>query len=44
VWDAVRDFGALHHRLVPGFVVEARLEGDDRVVTFFNGAVYASDW
>jgi hypothetical protein len=38
-WDAVRDFGALHQRLVPGFVVQAHLEGNDRVVTFFNGTV-----
>src|ERR1700733_2879582 len=40
VWAAVRDFGALHERLVPGFVVDCRLDGDGgRVVTFFNGAV-----
>lgn len=40
VWAALRDFGALHERLAPGFVVDCRLEGDDtRVVTFFNGAV-----
>jgi hypothetical protein len=39
VWDALRDFGAVHERLVPGFVVDAQLEGDTRVVTFFNGAV-----
>jgi hypothetical protein len=39
VWEAVRDWGALHERLVPGFVVDARLDGDDRIVTFFNGAV-----
>jgi carbon monoxide dehydrogenase subunit G len=39
VWAAVADFGAVHQRLVPGFVVECRLDGDDRVVTFFNGAV-----
>jgi uncharacterized protein YndB with AHSA1/START domain len=39
VWDALRDFGAVHERLAPGFVVDARLEGDARVVTFFNGAV-----
>jgi hypothetical protein len=39
VWDAVRDFAALHERLVPGFVTDLRLEGDTRVVTFFNGAV-----
>jgi Polyketide cyclase / dehydrase and lipid transport len=38
VWAALRDWGALHTRLVPGFVVDARVEGEDRVVTFFNGA------
>ncbi len=39
VWDAIRDVGALHTRLVPGFGVDPRLEGDSRVVTFGNGAV-----
>lgn len=39
VWDALRDWGAIHRRLVPGFVTDARLDGDDRIVTFFNGAV-----
>jgi carbon monoxide dehydrogenase subunit G len=39
VWAALRDFGAVHERLVPGFVVDARLDGDDRIVTFFNGSV-----
>ena len=39
VWDALRDWGAIHERLVPGFVVDTRLDGDDRIVTFFNGAV-----
>jgi len=39
VWDAVRDVGALHRRLVPGFVVDTRLDGDARVVTFGNGLV-----
>ena len=39
VWEAVRDFGALHTRLVRGFVTDARLEGRDRIVTFFNGVV-----
>lgn len=37
VWDAVRDVGAIHKRLVPGFVTDCRLEGDARVVTFGNG-------
>lgn len=39
VWDAVRDFGALHQRLAPGFVTACTLDGDARVVTFANGAV-----
>jgi hypothetical protein len=38
-WDAVRDFGALHERLVPGFVTATHLDGGDRVVTLFNGTV-----
>src|ERR1700675_3782359 len=39
VWDALRDFGALHTRLVPGFVLDAKLDGDARIVTFANGTV-----
>lgn len=39
VWAALSDWGALHERLVPGFAVDTRLDGDDRIVTFFNGAV-----
>lgn len=39
VWDAVRDVGALHTRLVPGFVSDCRLEPGVRVVTFANGMV-----
>ena len=39
VWDAVRDFGALHTRLVPGFVTDTQLDGQDRIVTFFTGSV-----
>ena len=39
VWAAVRDFGAVHRRLVPGFVTDARLDGDVRIVTFANGMV-----
>ena len=39
VWDAIRDLGALHTRLVPGFVVATRLDGDTRTVTFGNGLV-----
>jgi len=39
VWDAVRDVGAIHRRLVPGFVVDCKLEGDSRMITFANGMV-----
>jgi len=38
-WDAVRDVGEIHHRLVPGFVTDCRMDGDARVVTFANGIV-----
>src|SRR5258708_28971410 len=36
-WAAIRDIGALHHRLVRGFVVDTRLEPGARIVTFHNG-------
>jgi len=39
VWDAVRDIGAAHKRLVPNVLKDARLEADCRVVTFANGFV-----
>lgn len=39
VWDAVRDVGAIHKRLAPGFVVDTRLEDGARIVTFGNGFV-----
>ncbi len=39
VWDAVRDFGAVHTRLAPGFVTACRLDGEARIVTCANGAV-----
>jgi carbon monoxide dehydrogenase subunit G len=38
VWAAVRDFGGLP-RLVPGFVVDTKLEDGARIVTFANGTV-----
>ena len=38
-WEVIRDVGALHDRLVPGFVVDTRLDGDARIVTFGNGMV-----
>jgi hypothetical protein len=39
VWSAVRDFGAVHERLVPGVLIAAKLEEGARVVTFANGVV-----
>jgi hypothetical protein len=40
VWDALRDFGAVHRRVAPGFLLDSKLDGDGvRVVTFANGAV-----
>jgi hypothetical protein len=39
VWAAVRDFGNLHKRLVPGFVLDARVDGEARIVTFANSTV-----
>ena len=39
VWAAVRDYGAVHQRVAPGFVTDCRLEGDSRIVTFANGNV-----
>lgn len=51
VWDVIRDVGAIHTRLAPGFVVDTRMEEGARapdgtgsrpfarVVTFANGHV-----
>jgi hypothetical protein len=39
VWAAVADFGAVHQRLAPGFVLDAKLDGEARIVTFANGTV-----
>ena len=37
VWAALQDFGAVHQRLAKGFVVDSKLDGDVRTVTFANG-------
>jgi carbon monoxide dehydrogenase subunit G len=38
LWDAMRDVGALHTRLVPGFVTQCEMDGDDaRKIRFANG-------
>ncbi|MEO6277898.1 SRPBCC family protein [Roseateles sp.] len=39
LWDALRDVGALHTRLVPGFVTHCEMDGEAaRQVRFANGA------
>ena len=39
VWAAVRDYGAVHQRVAPGFVTDCKLDGDSRIVSFANGNV-----
>ena len=39
IWAAIRDVGAAHTRLAPGFVVDTRLVEGARVVTFGSGVV-----
>lgn len=39
VWAAISDVGAVHERLVPGVLVDARLDGNVRIVTFAHGLV-----
>ena len=36
-WAAIRDVGAIHTRLAKEFVLDTRLDGDSRLVTFANG-------
>lgn len=38
-WDAIRDVGELHRRVVEGFVRDCRMDGEARVVSFANGLV-----
>ena len=40
VWDAMRDFQAVHTRVAPGFLKDSTPEDGARVVTFANGAVF----
>jgi hypothetical protein len=39
VWSALRDFGAAHTRVAPGFLTGLAMDKGDRIVTFFNGMV-----
>jgi hypothetical protein len=40
VWDAIRDFQAVHTRVAPGFLTANKPEDGARVLTFANGAVF----
>ena len=39
VWAALRDIAQVHTRLAREFVIDTRLDGDSRLVTFANGEV-----
>jgi hypothetical protein len=39
VWAALSDFSAVHERAARGFVLETKMEGDARILTFANGLV-----
>ena len=39
VWSALRDFGAVHTRVAPGFLTKLEMDKGDRILTFFNGMV-----
>jgi hypothetical protein len=38
VWEAVADVGAVHRRLLPGRVLDARIEEDTRILTMLDGS------
>jgi hypothetical protein len=38
-WSALRDFGAVHTRVAPGFLTKLEMDKGDRIVTFFNGMI-----
>ena len=39
VWNALRDFGAVHTKVAPGFLTALEMDKGDRALTFFNGMV-----
>ncbi|HEY9603083.1 MAG TPA: SRPBCC family protein [Allocoleopsis sp.] len=39
VWDAIRDVGNVHRRLVRDQVVDATMDGDVRILTFSSGGM-----
>jgi len=39
VWQKLRDFGAVHIKVAPGFLTDLTMDNGDRILTFFNGMV-----
>jgi carbon monoxide dehydrogenase subunit G len=39
VWAVLSDYGAVHERLAPGFVIDTSLSSDTRTVTFSDGTI-----
>ncbi|WP_061299205.1 SRPBCC family protein [Herbidospora cretacea] len=39
IWDVIRDVGAVHERLLPGRVVDTKIENGRRYLTFPDGNV-----
>jgi Polyketide cyclase / dehydrase and lipid transport len=39
VWQKLRDFGAVHTKVAPGFLTDLKMDKGDRILTFFNGLV-----
>lgn len=39
VWENLRDFGAVHTKVAPGFLTDLKMDHGDRILTFFNGMV-----
>lgn len=39
IWDVIRDVAAVHERLLPGRVVDTRVDGGERFLTFPDGHV-----
>ncbi|MER7579829.1 SRPBCC family protein [Kitasatospora sp. NPDC097691] len=39
VWAVLSDYGAVHERLAPGFVIDTHLGSDTRTVTFADGTI-----
>ena len=37
VWAAVRDVGAVHQRLMPGYVADTQIDGDTRILLLPDG-------